>query len=111
MHRKLKIAIPSTVVATAVGAAMMMSSIGTSSAAKAPTPPAPAVPQVVNPDGSLNWSVLNTIPVWEPQGYTGPTVYASTVIKNQMAAANLTPAQVAAMTPAQRAAKGIAVTP
>lgn len=101
----------------AVGVAVILGVLGASGANATPRtashrpPAAPPVPQIVNPDGSLNWAALDQIPVWEPPGYKGPTVYASTLMRQRMADANLTPAEIAGMTPAQRTAHNIALAP
>jgi hypothetical protein len=71
----------------------------------------PPVPHIVNPDGSLNWAALAKIPVWEPPGYKGATIYASTLMRQRLAAANLNPAEIARLTPAQRAALHLALAP
>jgi hypothetical protein len=102
----------------ALGVAVMLAVVSGSPGANAtprPTsrriPAPPPVPQIVNPDGSLNWTVLSKIPVWAPPGYKGPIVYASTLMRQRLADANLTPAEIASMTPAQRAAHHLSFAP
>jgi hypothetical protein len=102
----------------ALGVAVMLAVLGGSPGANATPrstsrriPPPPPVPRIVNPDGSLDWAALDKIPVWEPRGYKGPTVYASTLMRQRLADANLTPAEIARMTPGQRAAHYLSFAP
>ena len=104
-----KIFLPSLLVGGAVTATMLSVPIGAGAGPAgvvAPQRP-PAVPRVVNPDGTLNLSVVTRIPLWAPPGYHGPDRFPTA----SSFAQNLTPSQVAHLSLAERRAARVAVGP
>jgi hypothetical protein len=67
----------------------------------------PAVPRIVEGDGRLNLALVTHIPVWEPPSYRGPERFAPA----SSFAQNLTPAEIAHLSGAQRLTAHVGVTP
>jgi hypothetical protein len=67
----------------------------------------PPLPRIVNPNGTLNMAVVAHIPLWAPPGYRGPVRFPAVSSFVQ----NLTPAQVAGMSAAQRRIAHVAMAP
>jgi hypothetical protein len=80
-------------------------SVGASPAATVAAQRPPAVPRVVNPDGTLNLAVVTHIALWAPPGYHGPDRFPAA----SSFAQNLTPSQVAHLSLAQRRAAHVVV--
>jgi hypothetical protein len=79
--------------------------VGASPAGSVATQRPPAVPRVVNPDGTLNLAVVTHIPFWAPPGYHGPDRFPAP----SSFAQDLTPSRVAHLSLAQRRAAHVAV--
>jgi hypothetical protein len=83
--------------------------VGASANAARPVAPKhpPALPRIVNPDGTLNLAVVTHIPLWEPPAYRGPDRFpaASSFVQN------LSPSDIARMSAAQRGAARVGIAP
>jgi hypothetical protein len=102
-----KIFLPSLLVGGAAVLTMLSGpfKVGASPAGSVPPQGPPVVPRVVNPDGTLNLTVVTQIPFWTPPGYFGPDRFpaASSFVQD------LTPSQVAHLSLAQRRAARVSV--
>jgi hypothetical protein len=67
----------------------------------------PAVPQIVNANGTLNLALVTHIPVWEPRGYRGPDKFPAP----SSFAQNLTPTEVSHLSVGQRLTAHVIVAP
>ena len=99
-----RIAVPAVVVGLAVTGGMVAAGAGTPPGVVDRQHP-PPLPAIVNPDGTLNTKVVDSIPVVQPDG----TLRLPTAAEVTPAA--LTPAQVVALTPAQRTAHHVQMAP
>jgi hypothetical protein len=104
-----KIFLPSLLIGGAVTVTMLSVpfSVGATPVGTVVPQRPPAVPHVVNPDGTLNLAVVTRIPLWAPPGYHGPDRFPAA----SSFAQNLTPSQVAHLSLAQRRAAHVLVGP
>jgi hypothetical protein len=102
-----KIFLPSLLVGGAVTMTMLSGpfSVGASPAGSMTPQRPPAVPRVVNPDGTLNLAIVTHIPLWTRPGYRGPDRFPAASAFSQ----SLTPSQVAHLSLAQLRAAHVAV--
>jgi hypothetical protein len=105
MHNRWKIAVPAVAVGLTVGISLAARAGATSAPSPVDRNHPPALPALVNPDGSLNLQVAENIPVLQPDGSLRKPTLA------ELQGPQYTPQQVLAMTPAQRAAAHVQVTP
>ncbi len=104
MFKKLPIAFALFSAAVGLGVAISVAgSVGAQPSEFSPTNP-PPVPQIVNSDGTMNLKYFNGLRTWAPPGQVGRLITPS-----DFAPPNLTPAQIEAMTPAQRAAAHVGI--
>ncbi len=101
--------IPSVLAGGAVTLAILGGSVGAGANPAQPAIPdhPPAVPRIVNANGTLNMAVITHIPVWEPPGSRGPARFPTALSFAQ----NLTPMAVSRMSVAQRVEAHVGIGP
>jgi hypothetical protein len=104
-RRYAVVAVPAVGVGLAVTALVALTSVDAEAGITTPGP-RPPVPQVVSSDGTMNMSYFKGVRMWAPPGRLGRLVRPA-----DFESPRLTPARIAALTPAQRVAAHIVVTP